>query len=218
MTSTATKRTTAVRFILALLTALVFIGAVGQGPAEAMTVPRSARRTMSTWQTYVLHSVDGYWENVMADWGQPEPRVRYNWRNPGVSYQCAASTRNLGPFYCSKDDTMYVPTNQARHTWTTYGDFAAAFIIAHEYGHNIQAELYGPKVNRYRELQADCFAGAWAGYMFRKGKVSNRDVKEVYRWMNGIGGNDPVGHGTSRQRKNAFYKGMTKGPSKCSGF
>ena len=137
---------------------------------------------MEDFLTSVTTDVDAYWMDEFAEAGLPEPRVSYRWIPAGEAASSACG--DLGDSaaaYCPGDDTIYISEKFATDIdqgtldrvlpgssqgfGRTYGDFAVAYIVAHEYGHQVQAELglfdRGlPTVNL--ELQADCYAGTWA--------------------------------------------------------
>jgi predicted metalloprotease len=157
---------------------------------------------------------------------------------------CGVADAASGPFYCPNDEKVYIDLafyDQLRRQFGAPGDFAQAYVIAHEVGHHVQ-NLIGvlPEFNRQRqtmsqeqanaasvkvELQADCFAGAWARDEFERGFLESGDLEEAINAANQIGDDRLTGgripstqytHGTSEQRMEWFRRGYDSGdPSRC---
>ena len=146
-------------------------------------------QTVEEFLTAATTDVDAYWTKVFAASGLDEPRVSYAWIPAGqtAASACGGESGTLGDSaaaYCPGDDTIYISQQFATDIYEgaldhalpgssqgyggTAGDFAVAYIVAHEYGHQVQDELglfdtYGERVPTMAfELQADCFAGTWA--------------------------------------------------------
>ena len=191
--------------------------------------------------TEVLSSVDSYWTRTLKASDLPEPRVRYLWIPPGRATRTACGTPadDNAAFYCSADDTIYVAEELAAAIWNgtsdnfpgeragygrAVGDFGLAYVIAHEYAHNIQQELGLMKTDpRYGveplELQADCMAGLWGNSVYRAGKLHPGDVEEAISTALAAGdfeANSPQHHGTPDQRRAAWLLGYRSGdPARC---
>ena len=157
---------------------------------------------------------------------------------------CGVADTASGPFYCPNDQKVYIDLafyDQLRRQFGAPGDFAQAYVIAHEVGHHVQ-NLIGvlPEFNRVRqnmtqeqanaasvkvELQADCFAGTWAKAEFERGFLESGDVEEAINAANQIGDDRLTGgrvpssqftHGTSEQRMQWFRRGYDSGdPAQC---
>ena len=155
---------------------------------------------------------------------------------------CVGASAASGPFYCPGDHKLYLDTSffsQLSRQFGASGDFAQAYVVAHEVGHHIQ-NLIGvlPKFNQMRqtmsqsdanrmsirvELQADCFAGVWAHYTAQKGILDKGDLQEALNAANQIGDDtlqkrtqgyvvpDSFNHGTSEQRVEWFGRGLQSG-------
>jgi predicted metalloprotease len=107
------------------------------------------------------------------------------------------------------------------------GDFGVAYIVAHEYAHNVQQELgYYSTGRRLQakpfELQADCMAGAWGNSVYRKGKLDEGDVEEALSTAQAVGDfetRDQQHHGTPDERREAWLQGYRSGdPSTCTRY
>lgn len=152
---------------------------------------------------------------------------------------CGAGSAAMGPFYCPADQKVYIDLSfydELAKTFRSPGDFAQAYVIAHEVGHHVQ-KLLGisdnvsamqgrADYNEYSvrlELQADYFAGVWANHSKQDLKLDKSDIEEAMHAANAIG-DDAIQkqmqgrvvphsftHGTSAQRMRWFNKGLSKG-------
>jgi predicted metalloprotease len=182
----------------------------------------------------MLGSVDTYWHQTFAAAGRPAPSVQHVWVAPGakVDTACGAQAADSSAFYCPTDDTIYIgqafasaidhgvasglPGQQAGFG-RAVGDFAVAYVVAHEYGHNVQAET-GQLAGRTRalptELNADCLAGTWASWSYGQGKLTDADVKQAVDAALAVGDFDylsPQHHGTPTERRDALLTGLHDG-------
>jgi uncharacterized protein len=220
------------------------------GSAQAYDQPSGSRaQNMDQFLTGVTKDVDTYWTKVFKDSGLPEPRVGYDWIPAGqtAASVCGDENGTLGDraaAYCSADDTIYISQKFATDIYDgaldqalpgssqgygrTVGDFAVAYIVAHEYGHEVQEELgayeqYGQQLPTMAfELQADCYAGTWAKSAYDEDRVEDADVQEALDAALAVGdfdASDPSHHGTPEQRKEAWTTGFEAGdPSACSSY
>ncbi|HEL1809388.1 TPA: neutral zinc metallopeptidase, partial [Streptococcus suis] len=155
---------------------------------------------------------------------------------------CGVGSAQAGPFYCSADRKIYIDTSFYQELSSKYkaaGDFAMAYVIAHEVGHHVQNELEvlgayhqkraqlsdkeGNALNVRLELQADYYAGAWAKYVDGQGILDAGDIDEAMNAAHAVGDDtlqqeaygrtvpDSFTHGTSEQRKKWFNLGYTYG-------
>lgn len=192
----------------------------------------------------VLADTEAVWEEIFRkDLGrtyQPPQLVLFSGQTQSA---CGAASAATGPFYCPPDkraflDTSFFATLEGR--LGASGDFARAYVIAHEIAHHVQNELgILPKINRLRaqasevdsnrlsvlvELQADCFSGVWARRAEQRfGALEPGDIKEALNAAAQIGDDalqrrtqgyvvpDSFTHGTSAQRVRAFQNGYAKG-------
>ena len=157
-------------------------------PEARQTSPevRRGREDVDEFLTTVLANIDGYWTETLRENGLPEPSVFYVWVPPGRQAASACGPAgDAAAFYCSADDTIYVSQRFAADLWDgvlgrlpgegrAAGDFGVAYVVAHEYAHNLQAEFgvfeeFRGATVRPLELQADCFAGAWGNSVYKQG-------------------------------------------------
>jgi predicted metalloprotease len=168
----------------------------------------------------------------------------------GVDTACGSATSAVGPFYCGGDKRVYLDLSffgdMVDKLGGRGGDFAWAYVIAHEMGHHVQDQLgTSDQVARARrhtpddanelsvrqELQADCYAGVWANAVFEAGDLQKGDVEEALDAANSVGDDrlqrrvggtvdsDLFTHGTSEQRKRWFERGRADGePADCDTF
>src|SRR5919206_2169498 len=189
----------------------------------------------------VLGSVDQYWTRTLTAAGRPPPRLARVWVEPGdiLRTGCGVAADDSAAFYCPSDDTIYVAVVLASRLWRgiandfpgeragyghAVGDFGLAYVVAHEYAHNVQQELGLARVDpRYGveplELQADCMAGLWGNSVYREGRLKPGDVEEAISTVMAVGDFDtgnPQHHGTPEQRRAAWLLGYRSGnPQRC---
>ena len=202
----------------------------------------------STFSCRILASTEDTWGRIFQQNGQryaPTALIFYD-RN-GQS-GCGAAQSAMGPFYCPTDKRIYLDTEFFDELTTRFkagGDFAQAYVIAHEVGHHVQdmlgtlgkaheqqqaaSEGKGNAIQVRIELQADCFAGVWAAQ--NRDRLDPGDVEEGLRAAHAIGddtlqrsaGRAPVPdsftHGTSAERMAWLKRGIDSGdPARCDTF
>jgi uncharacterized protein len=228
---------------MAAVTAALALG----GAAVHLTAAQASEPVtdMQSFLTDVTQNVDSYWTTTFADAGLPEPRVSYAWIPTGqtATSQCGELGASAAA-YCPADDTIYISEQFATAIYDgaldqqlpgssqgyggTVGDFAVAYIVAHEYGHQVQNELgsdqrYGGSVPTMAfELQADCYAGTWAKSASDQGRLEDGDEQEALDAALAVGDFDtekPGHHGTPQEREDAWKAGFDSGdPSSCSRY
>lgn len=210
-------------------------GASGGGMSEDQVCASSEYATEAC---AALSSLDATWKASFAQSGMAfeQPFLDLFKGGQVTTEGCGSATSAAGPFYCPADKVIYIDTSfydQLAQMSGTGGDFARLYVIAHEYGHHIQnitgladqirsAQQSNPAAaNRLQvamELQADCYAGMWAGK--NRDKVEPGDLEEGMQAASSIGDDTlmrnagqevrPEGftHGTSRQRMAALKLGL----------
>jgi uncharacterized protein len=205
--------------------------------------------TMTQFLTAVTKDVDAYWTATFKASGLPEPRVGYTWIPAGQAAASACDDEggtmgDSAAAYCPGDDTIYISEKFATDIYDgaldhalpgsaqgygrTIGDFSVAYIVAHEYGHQIQHELglfekLGGQVPTMAfELQADCYAGTWAKSANQENRLEDGDVQEALGAALAVGDFEtanPGHHGTPQQRADAWNSGFESGdPSACGAY
>jgi uncharacterized protein len=203
-----------------------------------------------------INSIQAYWSDQFARSGKTYKPIKTNFFNGGVNTGgCGSATSASGPFYCPADSKVYIDLTFFQELKTTFGatggPFVEAYVLAHEYGHHIQnllgtssrvKEGTGPQSDSVRlELQADCYAGAWANHATTvptaSGKplitgVTDADVNAALDAASRIGddyiqknlGGGKVdttqfSHGSSAQRQKWYRTGFDSGdPARCDTF
>jgi hypothetical protein len=152
---------------------------------------------------------------------------------------CGNATSGVGPFYCPADEKLYIdPSFYAvmEKRLRAPGDFAQAYVIAHEVGHHVQNLIGATRLKRTGEtsnqnsvrveLQADCLAGVWGHTARASLEITDEDIGEALTAAHAIG-DDTLGHsderkfthGTSEQRKRWFRRGFDSGDARqCDTF
>ena len=223
-----------------LLQVLPEQGQVDQRQQEAP--PRNDENKQFT--AAVLGSTEDVWNEIFRS-------NKLSYREPTlvlfsgqVRTACGFSSSATGPFYCPGDEKLYLDTDffrELKQEFRSPGDFAQAYVIAHEVGHHVQ-NLLGvmEKVQRAGntnelsvrlELQADCFAGIWAAAANRKGLVEAGDPEEAIRAAAAVGDDsiqkrtqgyvvpESFTHGSSRERVEWFTRGFRSGDvAQCDTF
>ncbi len=199
----------------------------------------------------ILHKTEVTWSQIFTEMGSQYQKPKLHLYSGQTSTACGAGDAASGPFYCPGDQKVYLDMAFFREMETRFragGDFARAYVIAHEIGHHVQ-KLTGitdktdamrdrlskteyNKISVRVELQADCFAGVWANHANKaKAFIEAGDVDEALRAANAIGDDmlqkqsrgvvvpDSFTHGTSAQRIRWFKTGFDNGSLKgCDTF
>ncbi|GLV24870.1 KPN_02809 family neutral zinc metallopeptidase [Sphingobium sp. Cam5-1] len=221
----------------------------GGGVQQDVSVSRDPQKLseIQHWSLKVLGSTEKVWGQIFQQSGQQyQPTVLSFYSQAGAS-GCGAAQSAMGPFYCPNDKKVYLDTdffNELRQRFGAPGDFAQAYVIAHEVGHHVQdlegtlgqvqqrqrsvGEEQGNALQVRVELQADCYAGVWAK---RTGLMEAGDLEEGMTAAQSIGddtlqkaaGRRPVPesftHGSSEQRMTWLRKGLDSGdPAQCDTF
>ncbi len=183
----------------------------------------------------VVNDIQTYWSTAFRGYTEADTRLFTGQTQTG----CGAATSDVGPFYCPADDMVYIDLGFFDELRTTYGasggPFAEAYVLAHEYGHHLQdldgtsekvqraGQQTGPESPSVRlELQADCYAGTWAGSASDRAflRITDADVRDGLSAAAAVGDDriqkratgrvDPesFSHGTSEQRQRWFRTGF----------
>jgi hypothetical protein len=193
----------------------------------------------------VLGSTEDVWNQVLPQ------QARQRYREPKlvlftdqVQSACGVAGSSTGPFYCPGDEKLYLDFSffrELKNEFRAPGDFAQAYVIAHEVGHHVQ-NILGTmdKVHRAGnsndlsvrlELQADCYAGVWAFYANKQGLVEAGDAEEAIRAAAAVGDDaiqkraqgyvvpESFTHGSSQERMQWFTRGYQNGDMRqCNTF
>jgi len=217
---------------------------------EALPPGQDPDRDLRDFSVYVFNDAQAMWQQTFEAQARPYERAKLVLYRGGVDTAgCGSASSAVGPFYCPADRRVYLDLSFYRDMESQLGasgDFAWAYVIAHEMGHHVQQQLgTSDEVNALQrddpgrandlsvrlELQADCYAGVWARSVFEEGALEAGDVDEAFGAAEAVGddrlqrqagrGVDPDSftHGSSAQRRRWFDRGRQGGePAACDTF
>ena len=225
-------------------------GQTPQAP-DGTSIPaaQDPEKDLKDFSSYVFIRVQDTWAETFRRAGEQYDRSQLVLYRGGVNTGCGSASSAVGPFYCPADQRVYVDLsfyNDMTQQLGASGDFAWAYVIAHELGHHVQNQLgTSSEVRRLQqqnpgdtnrlsvrlELQADCYAGVWAHTVYEAGELDEGDVEEAVGASEAVGDDrlqrrapgginpDSFTHGTSEQRARWFNKGRERGePGDCDTF
>ena len=222
-----------------------------QMSTEAPAGPPPADDEQAQFVSVVLADTEDTWNALLPELGRPYQEPTLVLFSDMVGSACGTASSAVGPFYCPPDGTVYLDMSFFRDLDERFGapgDFARAYVVAHEVGHHVQnllgiagevsarrQRVSGAESNRLSmrmELQADCFAGVW-GHLAesRRDLLEAGDVEEGLRAAAAIGDDrlqrqtqgqvvpESFTHGSSEQRVTWFRRGLETGdPAACDTF
>ena len=235
---------------------LELLGGGGTGqPGQQTTRPpakQSAKQNeLGRFVAVVLADTEDTWHELFKDMGKRYQEPKLVLFTGAVRSACGQASSAMGPFYCPGDRKVYIDLDfyrEMRQKFKAPGDFAQAYVIAHEVGHHVQTLLgISSQVHKAKqrsskkqanalqvrmELQADCFAGVWANHADRTKQILERgDVEEALGAARAIGDDtlqkrsqgyvvpDSFTHGSAAQRIRWFKTGLKTGQVKaCDTF
>ena len=247
--------------ILLILSAVFkqdFLGLAGGGATAVQPAPSAEAAPINDPQeeplvlmvSAVLDSTQSMWSRVLPELGAEYRDAKLVLFRDATETACGYGQSATGPFYCPGDEKVYIDLaffQELRDRFKAPGDFAQAYVLAHEIGHHVQnilgtsgkvhraqqraSESEGNALSVRLELQADCYAGVWAATAARQGILEAGDVEE------GLGAASAVGddrlqktatgrvspeswtHGSSAQRMEWFRRGFDGGDARrCDTF
>lgn len=215
-----------------------------QQQQQEMTVEQKAADDKeASFVRVVLADTEDVWTKLFADMGKTYTKPTLVLFRNATTSGCGTASASSGPFYCPVDKDVYIDLSfaqQLKEQFGATGDFAMAYVVAHEVGHHVQdllgvtnkmqqlqQRLSATEYNKYSvrlELQADFYAGVWAHYDQKmKNVIDPNDINEALAAANAIGDDrlqkeyqgtvtpDSFTHGTSAQRMYWFKKGYDTG-------
>jgi predicted metalloprotease len=193
--------------------------------------------------SFVLDDVQDVWTREFQELGRTYDRSKLVLFTDATRSGCGFAESAMGPFYCPADQKVYIDLGfyaELRRRYGAPGDFAQAYVIAHEVGHHVQAVLGLARIGERgdnetsvrRELQADCFPGIWAHHANRTRQVLEEgDLEEALNAAAAVGDDrlqkraqgqvapESFTHGTSAQRERWFRRGFETGEvAQCDTF
>jgi len=215
-------------------------GLLGNNQTSSLSEERVTELT--EFVTVILGDTETVWNQVFESYGKDYQEPTLVLFTGSVDSACGTASSAVGPFYCSEDETIYLDLEFFDELETRFdapGDFAMAYVIAHEVGHHVQnqlgildevhqqmanaSETEANALSVRLELQADYLSGVWAYYVQGYGYLEAGDVDEALNAATAIGDDriqaqtqgtvipDSFTHGTSEQRARWFRKGLTSG-------
>ncbi len=185
----------------------------------------------------VLADTEDTWTQIFQEHGRRYALPKLVLFDGGVNSACGMTSSAVGPFYCPEDTKVYLDLSFFRELSQRFGapgDFARAYVIAHEIGHHVQNQLglmpesHGRNASIAVELQADCFAGVWGNRGSRKGLLEPGDAEAGLHAAASIGDDtlqkmstghvqpESWTHGSSADRVAALKRGLESGdPEVC---
>jgi len=241
-------------FVVLLLLSLIFhrnffalLGGGGGAPADTAAGPSAPvsqspeEQKLADFVGFVLGDVQDTWTKVFAQSNAQYRHAKLVLFREGFNSGCGYAQTAMGPFYCPADEKVYVDLgfyDELRQRFGASGDFAQAYVIAHEVGHHVQNLLgISDKVQRAQqanpdqanalsvrlELQADCLAGVWAHSTQQRNILDPGDVDEALNAAAAVGDDriqkqatgrvnqETWTHGSAQQRSEWFHKGFESG-------
>jgi len=212
----------------------------GQTPAPRQI--SAEEQELAQFVSVVLAETEDVWSELFRAQGADYRFPKLVLYSGSVQSACGFSSAATGPFYCPGDERVYIDLSfcdELKQRFKAPGDFALAYVIAHEVGHHVQnqlgimakvmplrSRLSEKEFNAYLvrlELQADYFAGVWAHYAKRMDILEEGDIEEALNAASAVGDDriqksargyvvpDSFTHGTSAQRREWFAKGFKSG-------
>lgn len=215
----------------------------GSGQASGPVEATEEENAMAQFVSVVLADTEEVWGKIFAESGSTYRQPTLVLFRDQVQSACGYATAASGPFYCPADEKVYIDLSfcdDLRTKYGAYGDFAVAYVIAHEVGHHVQnlmgildevqterqrlSEVRANQLTVRLELQADFLAGVWAHYADRMFKsIEEGDIEEALNAASSIGDDvlqkkyqgrvipDAFTHGSAAQRSSWLRKGWETG-------
>ncbi|MGE7772038.1 KPN_02809 family neutral zinc metallopeptidase [Viridibacillus arvi] len=205
-------------------------------------IPTAEEEELASFVKVVLADTEDVWTEIFKKEGMTYKNPTLVLFSDSVRSGCGTASASVGPFYCPADQKLYIDLSfyqELKNQFKAPGDFAMAYVVAHEVGHHVQTMLgtsekvhamngkvSQAKYNKYSvmlELQADYYAGVWSHYVQGEGLLEEGDIEEALTAANAIGDDtlqkeargyvvpESFTHGTSKQRVKWFEKGFNNG-------
>lgn len=232
---------------------------INQGVPPSSTTTQSsesytgtpAEESLADFISVVLADTEDTWNALFRQMGKTYQEPNLVLYSNAVESACGFAQAAVGPFYCPRDQKVYIDLSfyqDLKNRFNAPGDFAQAYVIAHEIGHHVQnllgiagkvhelrgrvSEAQGNRLSVMMELQADCLSGVWAHHADRsRGVLEEGDIEEALGAASAIGDDrlqrqsrgyvtpDSFTHGTSEQRVRWFRMGIKSGDiNQCNTF
>ncbi|MFG6494856.1 zinc metallopeptidase [Fictibacillus sp. UD] len=221
------------------------IGGMGEQEQSVPYEETEKEKEDAEFVSVVLADTEDVWTEIFQDQGLTYKEPKLVLYSGSVQSACGTAGSSVGPFYCPGDQKLYIDLSfyqELQDKFDAPGDFAMAYVIAHEVGHHVQtllgkteeihalrSKLSETEYNKYQvkfELQADYYAGVWAKHAQDMNVLEKGDLEEALNAASGVGDDtlqkksqgyvvpESFTHGTSEQRQRWFYKGFENGTIK----
>ena len=249
-----------VGFLILLVLSVVFkrnflslAGLGGGSSPTSISQPDTARdqreEPLVQFVSFVLDDTQKTWMQILSQQGVPYRHAKLVLFRDRIDSACGLAQSASGPFYCPGDEKVYIDLgfyDELRQRFGAPGEFAQAYVLAHELGHHVQkligveekvhaAQEQNPRaanqLSERLELQADCFAGVWGHSTDQRKLLDPGEVREGLNAAAAVGDDrlqrmagqnvnpETFTHGSSQQRMNWFQKGFSTGDMKtCNTF
>lgn len=205
-------------------------------------IPTAEEEELASFVKVVLADTEDVWAEIFKKEGMTYKNPTLVLFSGSVQSGCGTASASVGAFYCPADQKLYIDLSfyqELKNQFKAPGDFAMAYVVAHEVGHHVQTllgtsekvhEMNGKvsqaEYNKYSvmlELQADYYAGVWSHYVQGEGLLEEGDIEEALTAANAIGDDtlqkeargyvvpESFTHGTSKQRVKWFKQGFQNG-------
>lgn len=229
--------------------ALLSTGSTGSASAPARPIDDPSEEKEVHFVSFVLDDAQHTWEGVFQQGGKNYRHAKLVLFRDSIDSACGMAQSATGPFYCPSDEKVYLDLgffSELSQRFGAPGQFAQAYVIAHELGHHVQKLLgietqvqHAMETNPGQrnalsvrlELQADCLAGVWAHSTEQRNLLESGDADEAMRAAASVGDDrlqrmatghvnpETFTHGTSEQRTHWFHQGMSGGTiDSCNTF
>jgi hypothetical protein len=231
----------------------LFTEGPGAGPAVNPSSPRvesPAEANLAQFVSFVLDDTQQTWDKLLPEQtGKPYRHAKLVLFRDATESACGVAQSATGPFYCPADEKVYIDLgfyDELKNRFGAPGEFAQAYVLAHEIGHHVQKilgiagkvralQLSNPSeanaLSVRQELQADCFAGVWAHTTAQRDLIDKSDVEAGIQAAGAVGDDrlqrmarssvspESFTHGSSAQRVEWFKRGLESGQtSACDTF
>lgn len=215
---------------------------LGGGGSSNTALLTAEEQALGDFASVVLKDTEDVWTKVFQEYDMTYAPAKMILYRDGTDSGCGYANAQVGPFYCSLDQSVYIDLSffaTMRTKLGASGDFAMAYVIAHEIGHHVQhltgvlqdvqeakqglSQTQQNELNVRLELQADYLAGVWANHVQGMGYLEDGDIDEAMNAAAAVGDDriqeqatgrvtpDNFTHGTSEQRQRWFRKGFMRG-------
>jgi predicted metalloprotease len=245
---------TVIVLALSLITGRNLFSDLGVEPGVTTGAPMSPadsarEETEVQFVSFVLDDTEKTWSSILAKANEQYPPPKLVLFRNSTQSGCGYAESAMGPFYCPVDEKVYIDLafyDELKNRFGATGDFAEAYVLAHEVGHHIQhltgtdAQVRqaqesnpgkGNQLSVRLELQADCYAGVWAHSTQQRNLLESGDVNEAMNAAASVGDDriqkqtgqpvnvDAFTHGSAQQRQEWFSRGFNTGDMRaCNTF